>query len=115
MTLAPRDVGTTAPPRHTGTTMLLHWAAAAVLIVAFALGLLLDDWPRGVQRDTTMMVHYSLGSIVLALAAVRVMRRLLLPAAFPRDTGLTARAAALAHWGLYALTIALPLTGVLDR
>lgn len=101
--------------RHTTITMLLHWTAALVVVSAFTLGLFLEDWPRGTVRDTAMMVHYSLGTLVLAMVLVRVLRRLLLPARFPAERGLMGRAAALAHWGLYAAMVGLPLTGAFDR
>ncbi|MBR0679806.1 cytochrome b [Roseomonas eburnea] len=107
--------GAPSAPNHGTTTMLLHWGAAALLVAAFALGLTLEDWPRGPQRDTVMMVHYSLGTLVFGLVMIRLLRRLLLPQP-PLEGSLAARLAAGAmHWALYAMMVALPLTGALDR
>lgn len=96
-------------------TRLLHWAAAALLIAAFGLGLMLEDWTRGPQRDTAMMVHYSLGTLVLGLAMIRLLRRLLLPQPPVEGTLFVRLAAGAAHWLLYAAMIALPVTGAFDR
>ncbi len=105
------------PPGYSPLTRALHWASAVLVIAAFALGLQLEDWPRGPQRDDAMMVHYSLGTVVLALALVRVLRRILLPRFEPPRAGTPfARFAASAmHWVLYGMMIVLPVTGVLDR
>lgn len=113
LALSPHDVAVPVSPRHSAATMLMHWGAAVVLVSAFGLGLLLDDWPKGAERDTAMMIHYSLGTVVLALATIRLLRRLLMPP--PQEHGLTARMAGLMHWALYAVMIGLPLSGAFDR
>lgn len=113
LALSSHDVAVPQAPRHSAATMLMHWGAAVVLVSAFGLGLLLDDWPKGTERDTAMMVHYSLGTVVLGLATIRLLRRLLMPA--PVEPGVTARIAGLMHWALYAVMVGLPLTGVFDR
>lgn len=102
-------------PRHTATTIALHWGAAVVLISAFTLGLLLDDWPRDAGKSTVMMIHYSLGTIVMAAALIRLLRRLLVPQPPATGDGLLDRAGAAMHWVLYATMVALPLAGMLDR
>ncbi len=107
-----------APPpvtRRSPTTMALHWGAAAALVAAFGLGLLMEDMPRGAARDTTMMVHYSLGTLVLAAATLRLLRRLLLPQPASTGRGLTAMAASAMHGALYLIMIALPMSGAMDR
>lgn len=96
-------------------TRLLHWGSALLLIAAFALGLLLEGWPRGAPRDQAMMVHYSLGVLVLGLVMVRLLRRLLLPPPPAEGAVLERLAATAMHWTLYAAMIALPVSGVLDR
>lgn len=102
-------------PRHTTTTMILHWGAAVILIAAFTLGLLLDDWPRDAGRATAMMIHYSLGTLIMAAAMIRLLRKLVLPQPAAPGDDLMDRAAAAMHWVLYAVMVALPLTGMLDR
>ncbi|WP_198374617.1 cytochrome b [Neoroseomonas rubea] len=105
--------GTPAP--HSRATRALHWAAALLVTAAFGLGLMLEDWPRGPQRDFVMMVHYTLGTIVLGLLLVRLVRRLLVPALGAREPGLAGWAATAMHWSLYAMMLALPVTGAFDR
>ncbi|WP_439551093.1 cytochrome b [Falsiroseomonas sp.] len=106
---------TSAPPRHGATTIALHWGAALVLVAAFGLGLLMEEWPRGPQRDMAMMIHYSLGTLVLATVMLRLLRRLLLPGPVKRDAGLAGKAAVAVHGMLYALMVAMPVTGAMDR
>lgn len=100
---------------HSLTTRALHWVAALLVVAAFGIGLMLEDWPRGPQRDTVMMIHYSIGTVILALLVVRVVRRLVVPALRQREPGLAGWAAAAMHWSLYAMMLALPLTGAFDR
>ena len=100
---------------HSLATRTIHWAAALLVIAAFCLGLLLEGWPRGAQRDFVMMVHYSLGTIVLALLLVRLVRRLVVPTLNAREPGRAGLAASAMHWSLYAMMLALPLTGAFDR
>jgi cytochrome b561 len=115
LALSSHDVAVPGTPRHSAAAMLLHWGSAAVLVSAFGLGLLLDDWPKGTERDTAMMVHYSLGTVVLALVTIRLLRRLVMPAHAPAEAGVTARIVGLMHWALYAVMVGLPLAGVFDR
>jgi superoxide oxidase len=103
----------TAP--HSLATRALHWVAALLVAVAFGLGLMLEDWPRGPKRDFAMMVHYTTGTLVLGLLLVRLVRRLLVPALRVRAPGLAGWAALAMHWSLYAMMLALPLTGAFDR
>ena len=107
----------TPAPRYGLLTRAVHWIAAVLVIAAFALGLSTDLWPRGAPRDLALTVHYSLGTLVLALLLVRVLRRLLarpLPD-LPGTSRVAAWAATGIHWALYAAMVALPCTGALDR
>ncbi len=103
------------PDHFPAATRLLHWAAAALLIAAFVLGLTLEEWPRGPQRDTAAMLHYSVGTLVLAVAMIRLLRRLLLPQPPVQGSRPVRLAAGAMHWILYAAMIALPVTGAFDR
>ena len=99
-------------PQYTRIAMLLHWIIAILMIGNVVLGLsadsLPDDWVRPVI-DT----HKSIGITVLGLALLRILWRVShkpppLPQDFPRwERG----AAHLAHFLLYLLMIALPLSG----
>jgi cytochrome b561 len=103
------------PPRHAPATILLHWGAAVVLVAAFGLGLAMEEWPRGPQRDAAMMLHYSAGTVLLATVLLRLLGRLLLPRPKPEAGILARRAAGVLHAALYALMVALPLSGAMDR
>ncbi|CAG9189235.1 Cytochrome b [Paraburkholderia sabiae] len=98
--------------RYTRTAMILHWLIAVLIIVNVVLGLsadsLPDDWVRPVI-DT----HKSIGITVLGLALLRVLWRAShRPPALPREFPSWERMAAhVAHFLLYFLMIALPLSG----
>ncbi|MCW0054086.1 cytochrome b/b6 domain-containing protein, partial [Burkholderia pseudomallei] len=105
-----RCAGTEARRRYTRTAVVLHWIIAALMIVNVLLQLsvdaLPDDWVRPVI-DT----HKSIGILVLAL--LRILRRVshkppALPQAFPSWERAAAHGA---HFLLYFLMIALPLSG----
>jgi len=90
---------------------LLHWTMAflilAMLFIGVAMVSSLSDYYRLVA------IHRPLGILLLALAAVRLINRLIsppppLPAAMPRMLQWAAHAS---HWLLYALMFALPLVG----
>ncbi|MPW15559.1 cytochrome b [Paraburkholderia sp. CNPSo 3157] len=98
--------------RYTHTAMILHWLIAVLIIANVVLGLsadsLPDDWVRPVI-DT----HKSIGITVLGLALLRVLWRVShRPPPLPREFPSWERMAAhVAHFLLYFLMIALPLSG----
>lgn len=100
-----------------GTVRILHWSVAVLVIGAFFLGISMDDLPRGAARDLGREVHYSLGVLVLGLGVLRVLWRAghPPPAPLPGAGVWQHRLAHLAHLGLMAVTLAVPLSGLLDR
>jgi cytochrome b561 len=101
-----------AVSHYTRTAMALHWIIAILIICNVVLGLsadsLPDDWVRPVI-DT----HKSIGITVLGLVLLRILWRAShrpppLPAAFPSWERIAAH---VAHFLLYLLMIALPLSG----
>ncbi len=93
----------------------LHWLMAALIFVALGLGVWSTQLPRGAIRSEVLFVHKSLGVAVLALIVVRIVARLALGSpvyavALDRMTHAAARSA---HLLLYALMIAMPVTGYL--
>lgn len=103
------------PAPHGPVTIALHWTAAVLVTAAFAMGLIMEGFPRGEARNFAMMLHYSLGTLVLGSVLLRLLHRLLLRPASQTETGLAARLASLAHWALYGLMLGIPMTGALDR
>jgi cytochrome b561 len=109
--------GSTAPvdamPRYDAVAISLHWAVAAAVICAFPLGVYVADLPHSPLRLELVAYHRWLGVTILGLACVRLAWRLArrppaLPASVPNWQR---RAAAIAHGALYALVLAVPLSG----
>ncbi len=91
----------------------LHWLTALCMLAAWLLGTVVDEFPRGEPRAQVLALHWSIGCLVLALALGRLaMRATDRP---PDDPPTMARweagLARIAHLTLYAIMIALPLTG----
>lgn len=100
---------------HGALTRAIHWGTAFAVLAAWVVGSTMEDIPRGASRDLTMQLHYSLGVLVLGLAALRVAWRSVAPRT--RQTGaawqrMTAQAM---HLALLGLTVTVPMTGLLDR
>ncbi len=100
-------------PRYDRVAMLLHWLVAALIVAAFALGVVMVDIPG---LTPTKLKYFSwhkwLGVTVLLLAAMRLLWRLRHGA--PRAVEMPAwqrRTAVLVHALLYVLMFAVPLSG----
>ena len=95
---------------------LLHWLMAALIFVALPLGVWAAETPRGPQRSEILFFHKSIGMTVLCPR--RATHRLASDrrgAAYAEPLGrLTHAAARSAHIGLYALMIAMPVSGYLS-
>src|SRR5512139_4322559 len=65
-----------SPERYGGIAKALHWMIAALVIVAWVLGTVGDELPRGAARATGQFVHMSAGLAILALLVVRLIWRL---------------------------------------
>lgn len=102
------------PERYDGTAITLHWLMAALMIGLFGLGLVLEEFPKGDLRTQMFGLHKAFGTLALVLVVARLTWRLThpaptLPATMPR---LETNLARLGHVALYALMIALPLSGI---
>lgn len=91
---------------------VLHWLSALLILGVMTLGLVVDELPKGPQRSGLMNWHQSVGTVVLALVALRLAWRLINPAPTPLGSAGTRRLATLMHWLLYALMIVQPLSGL---
>jgi len=102
--------------RYTRTAIALHWIVAALLIGQFALGWLMQEiakQPPG-PRAAAFNFHKSLGLTLLALMVIRLAWRAThRPPPLPGMPAWQAWLAHATHWLLYAMIIALPLTGYL--
>ena len=91
----------------------LHWLMAALIFVALPLGVWASQLPRGETRSEILFVHKSIGVTVLCLVALRIVWRMIVGApAYAEPLGrLTHAAARAGHLALYALMIAMPVSG----
>jgi cytochrome b561 len=91
----------------------LHWLMALALIANLVLGLSMADLPRSPQKLQLFAWHKWAGMTLLALVTLRLLWRVThpVPHALPNTPAWQARAANFAHFGLYLLMFAIPLSG----
>lgn len=92
----------------------LHWAAALCVVLAWLLGTFEDAFPKAAE-PATLFAHMSVGLALLALLLVRLGWRLGNPPPEPVPAPFgpwSHRLATSAHWVLYALMLAAPLSGI---
>jgi cytochrome b561 len=92
---------------------LFHWVMALLILAQIALGLTAVAWHISPTKLDLFVWHKSTGMLILALLALRLLWRLANRApALPANMAAWERGAAHAsHFLLYALMIALPVTG----
>lgn len=98
---------------------LLHWLAALCVLVAWGLGITLDDLPKRFE-PRALWVHETVGLALLAIVLVRIAWRLggnPPPPALPGSLSspMTRWSQPLSHgvhWLLYGLMIAVPVIGI---
>lgn len=99
--------------RYPIALILLHWLIFPLMLGAFILGEVMEDLPRGDIRISVMGWHILAGLAMAALLLPRIALRLRgvppLPVATP---ALEVWLSRLAHLGLYATMLALPVTGL---
>jgi cytochrome b561 len=102
---------------YTPAARAVHWAVAALAVIVVAFGWAIPGAPRGTEsRELLLVLHRSVGLLVLGLMAFRIVWRLThppppLPAGFPR---LEAAAAYADHALLYLLFLVMPLSGYVN-
>ena len=98
--------------KYTKPAVVLHWLIAVLMMVNVCLGLVADDMPDAWVRFT-INLHKSIGITVLGLAILRLLWRLgHRPPALSVDYARWEHVlASIAHWALYAILFALPISG----
>jgi len=96
-----------------GPAKLFHWLMAALVFAQIALGVTAVAWRLSPTKIQLFFWHKSTGMLILLLLALRLAWRLANPTpALPAGTPAWERAAARGgHALLYALMVALPVTG----
>jgi cytochrome b561 len=95
---------------------MMHWITVALVILAWFLGQFGDVFPKGAAREASLFVHISAGLTVVGILVLRLCWRLADPPPPNEHTALGAwldRAGQLTHYTLYALLIAVPISGIL--
>jgi len=100
------------PLRYTRTAILLHWIAALLIACNFALGLSMVDLPLSPQKFRWYGWHKWIGITVFLVALFRLLWR----SAYPAPPAVAMpdwqrKAARVTHLLLYALMLAIPLSG----
>src|SRR5690606_9352036 len=99
--------------RYTRTAMLLHWLVALGLVGTFALGFYMHDLPLSPSKLKFYSWHKWAGVTLFMLILLRLAWRLThTPPPLPTSMRPALRFAAHGtHWLLYALMVAIPLSG----
>lgn len=100
------------PERYGSVAQTLHWLIVLLLVGQVAAGMIAEELPDGFDKLVLLARHKSVGITILGLASLRVAWRFIdrppPPPPMPRWQYLASRAS---HWVLYALLLAMPLTG----
>ena len=98
--------------RYGSAAKWFHWVIVGLLVTQYLVGWLMPDIHRGMLPGTPMMVHISVGVLILALTAARFAWRITHPIApessLPAWQRLSSEAI---HWLLYLAVFATTLTG----
>ncbi|MHB2165876.1 cytochrome b [Alsobacter sp. R-9] len=89
------------PARYDAVARALHWSMALLIVVAFALGLGVDAFPKTME-DAVVQVHVLVGVSLVVLLGFRVFWRLVRGAP-PPVAGVSPLVERLGHWGHLAL------------
>ena len=101
--------------RHDDTTIALHWVTAILIALLWALGQIIDWFPRRPARINARSTHILLGVILVGVFCTRVAWRLLRGSRLPAPgAGWLGSLGKATHYALYALLAATMLLGTLN-
>ncbi len=98
--------------RYTPVALGFHWLLALAIVGSFSVGAYMVDLPFSLTRPKLYNWHKWAGVVILTLSALRLLWRLTHRP--PPDIAMPAwqrRAAHAAHWAMYVLFFAVPLSG----
>ena len=96
-------------------SQMMHWITVVLVILAWLLGQFDDVFPKGAARAAGLFVHISAGLAVIGILVMRLFWRFADPPPPIEHTILGVwldRAGRLAHYLLYALLVAVPISGI---
>lgn len=104
------------PQKYGPMAMAFHWTIAVAVVLAVLLALYLETLDLGDTKKQVLAIHKSIGIVIFALTWVRLAWRLShRPPALPENmTPLQRVAASATHFCLYAITIAMPISGYIS-
>jgi cytochrome b561 len=105
-----------SPQQYGPVAIAFHWSIAAAVVLTVGLALYLENLELGDTKTLMLTLHKSVGITIFVLTWARIVWRLThRPPALPGTMSPLQRLAATAtHVGLYALTIAMPITGYIS-
>jgi cytochrome b561 len=108
------DAETIRHKKFAGTTRLLHWLSAVMIVAMIPIGVIMqqDGWDRSTQ-DMLFILHKNGGVILFLLVVVRLMWRAARPAP-PLPVHLPdwqVRAAGFVQWSLYVMLLVMAISG----
>lgn len=94
-------------------SQLLHWLIVLLILALAIVGLTMGELPKTPKYFWVYTLHKSLGITVFALVLLRIAWRVYAgaPKPVPGTPRWQERIATLTHWLLYALVLAMPLSG----
>lgn len=102
-----------APLSYDAVSRSLHWSMAALIVVAFALGLTVDLFPKSWDH-ALVEIHKIVGTAILFLLLVRFGWRLTHRAPPPEEgPAIMALAARAGHAALYLVMLIVPVLGLI--
>jgi cytochrome b561 len=101
--------------RYDGTSILLHWLTAALVVTLWTLGQTIDFFPKGAPRIDARSTHIVLGATLAIVLLARMLWRASagrrLPLANSGWIGVTAK---VVHYGLYILVAVTVVLGIFN-
>jgi cytochrome b561 len=105
---------TDSRPHYDALTQALHWISLLAVGSAIATGWIMEDLPKGPAKLQVVNLHASFGALIMTLTLVRLLWRNAAPTVAPLERPWWLYVAAKGmQVALYALLVAIPLSGVL--
>ena len=104
-----------ADARYDRATIALHWATAALVVLAWMNAMVIDWFPEGPLRIDARSTHIVLGSSLACVVLIRLAWRATWGRHLPvADAGALGAVAKASHWGLYTLLVTTLALGIFN-